>query len=72
EGKVEIICPEEGADKVLDALKNHPLGKDSAIIGEVVKGGSTAGVLGKVFMKTQVGGTRVIDMPVADPLPRIC
>jgi hydrogenase expression/formation protein HypE len=72
EGKVVIFCPEAGAKRVLNALRRHPLGKDSAIIGEVVKSSSSPGTLGRVFMKTLVGGTRVIDMPVADPLPRIC
>lgn len=67
EGKVVIVSPEAEAQKVLETLRQHPLGKDSAIIGEVVKG-----PVGKVFMKTMVGGARVIDMPVADPLPRIC
>ncbi len=67
EGKVVIVCPETEAGKILETLRHHPLGKDSAIIGEVVKSPT-----GKVFMKTLVGGTRVIDMPVADPLPRIC
>jgi hydrogenase expression/formation protein HypE len=67
EGKVVIVCPGSKAEEVLEALRHHPLGRDSAIIGEVVKGPA-----GKVFMKTMVGGTRVIDMPVADPLPRIC
>ncbi|HHT9155191.1 MAG TPA: hydrogenase expression/formation protein HypE [Candidatus Tripitaka sp. YC43] len=67
EGKVVIVCPEADAGRVLDVLRRHPLGKDSAIIGEVVKGPA-----GRVFMKTLVGGTRVIDMPVSDPMPRIC
>jgi len=67
EGKVVIVCPEAGAGRVLDVLRRHPLGKDAAIIGEVVKGPA-----GRVFMKTLVGGTRVIDMPASDPLPRIC
>lgn len=67
EGKVVIVCPEADAGRVLDVLRRHPLGKDSAIIGEVVKG-----PVGRVFMKTLVGGTRVIDMPASDPLPRIC
>src|SRR3989338_2610965 len=67
EGKVVIVCPEADAGRVLDVLRRHPLGKDSAIIGEVVKGPA-----GRVFMKTLVGGTRVIDMPASDPLPRIC
>lgn len=67
EGKIVIVCPEADVGRVLDVLRRHPLGKDSAIIGEVVKGPA-----GRVFMKTLVGGTRVIDMPASDPLPRIC
>ncbi len=67
EGKVVMVCPGAKAEKILNTLKKHPLGKDSAIIGEVVEKPA-----GRVFMKTIVGGTRVIDMPVADPVPRIC
>ena len=43
------------------------LGRDAAIIGEVV-----AEHPGMVLMKTQIGGTRVLDVMFGEQLPRIC
>jgi hydrogenase expression/formation protein HypE len=48
-------------------MRAHPLGREAAIIGTV-----QAGPAGMVFMRTNIGGTRVLDMLVGDPLPRIC
>lgn len=67
EGKVVIVVTPEDADKVLDILKNHPLGKESAIIGEIVPENP-----GKVVMETRVSGHRIVDMLVTDQFPRIC
>ncbi len=47
--------------------KQHELGRDAAIIGEVV-----AEHPGMVLMKTQIGGTRVLDVMFGEQLPRIC
>lgn len=66
EGKVLLVCPGEDSIRVRETLRSHPLGRDAEIAGEVVN------KPGKVFLRTQVGGTRIIDMPVADQLPRIC
>jgi hydrogenase expression/formation protein HypE len=67
EGKVVIVAERKQADKILKKLKTHPLGKGSRIIGKI-----TEEAKGKVILKTIIGGRRIVDMLVADPLPRIC
>jgi hydrogenase expression/formation protein HypE len=67
EGKVLAIVAPEQADGALAALRSHPLGADAAIIGEVV-----AEPEGIVVLRTSFGSTRIVDMLVGDPLPRIC
>jgi hydrogenase expression/formation protein HypE len=67
EGKLIAIVPPDGARAALAALRAHPLGAEAAIIGEV-----RAEPAGMVFLRTEIGGTRVLDMLVGDPLPRIC
>ena len=68
EGKVIIILPEAQAQNVLQVLKNHPLGKDAVIIGQVIQAVGTP----RVTMKTLIGGTRIVDMLTGEMLPRIC
>ncbi|MEE8430945.1 MAG: hydrogenase expression/formation protein HypE, partial [Candidatus Desulfatibia sp.] len=71
EGKLVAFVPEESAEKVLDAMRNHKAGKDAAIIGRV--SGKTGGVEpGVVEMKTAFIGNRLIEPPTGDMLPRIC
>ena len=67
EGKLVAIVPADQADAALAALKSHALGRDAAIIGDV-----QAKPEGMVLVRTGVGGSRVLDMLVGDPLPRIC
>lgn len=67
EGKYVCILPEPEAETALEIMKNDPLGKDAAIIGEV-----TAKMPGKVLLQTDIGGQRVLSMLEGDPLPRIC
>ena len=67
EGKLVAIVPAEEADRVLEAMRGHPLGRDAAIIGAV-----TADHPGFVLMKTRIGGRRVVDMLSGEQLPRIC
>jgi hydrogenase expression/formation protein HypE len=67
EGKfVAVVAPDEAA-AALAALHGHPLGHDAARIGEI-----RADPPGIVVLITQFGGTRIVDMLVGDPLPRIC
>ena len=67
EGKLVAIVPAGEAGAALAAMRALPVGAMSAIIGEV-----TAEPEGMVLLKTPIGGSRVLDMLVGDPLPRIC
>lgn len=67
EGKLLAFVDPDSADRVLDAMRRHPLGKEAAVIGEVV--GDHAGT---VVMKSRIGGFRVVDMMSGEQLPRIC
>ncbi|MFL4902226.1 hydrogenase expression/formation protein HypE [Streptomyces sp. MMS24-I2-30] len=67
EGKLVAFVPREHADAVLAAMRRHPLGAQAAIIGEAV-----ADHPGMVVARTGLGGTRVVDMPLGEQLPRIC
>lgn len=65
EGKLVIAVERQAADAVLERLHAHPLGRDAAMIGEVVarQGVRLAGLYGV---------KRMLDLPHAEPLPRIC
>jgi hydrogenase expression/formation protein HypE len=67
EGKVIVFVAPEDADTVLAAMRQHPLGKDSCIIGEVV-----SDFAGRVVLQTEIGGSRMVDMLSGEQLPRIC
>lgn len=67
EGKVLMVVAQEDAEKVLETLKNNELGKEAAIIGEVVEEHA-----GKAWLTTGIGGRRIIDMLAGEQLPRIC
>ncbi|HEY0577082.1 MAG TPA: hydrogenase expression/formation protein HypE [Pseudonocardia sp.] len=67
EGRLVAVVPPEQADAALAALRGHPLGEGAAVIGRV--GDDPPGL---VLLKTTFGGTRIVDMLVGDPLPRIC
>jgi hydrogenase expression/formation protein HypE len=67
EGKLVAVVAPEAADAVLEAMRRHPLGARSAIIGTV-----TESHTGLVTMKTPFGTSRIVDMLPGDQLPRIC
>ncbi len=67
EGRLVAVVPAGSADRALAALHAHPLGEQAAVIGQV-----SAGPPGIVQLKTAFGGTRIVDLLVGDPLPRIC
>jgi hydrogenase expression/formation protein HypE len=67
EGKLLAFVVPEMAEAVLHRMRQHPLGRDAAIIGEVVDTHP-----GMVLMKTEIGGTRVLDVMFGEQLPRIC
>ncbi len=67
EGKfVAVVAPGQ-AQAGLAALRSHPLGADAAEVGEIVSEPAES-----VVLRTGFGGTRIVDMLVGDPLPRIC
>jgi hydrogenase expression/formation protein HypE len=67
EGRFVAIVPENEAESALSALCSHELGKGADSIGKVEKKGKFP-----VTMKTAIGGTRVVDVPPGELLPRIC
>ena len=67
EGKLIAIVAPESAERILDAMRAHPLGREAEIIGTVRE--SDAGF---VAMRTVLGTTRIVDMLSGDQLPRIC
>jgi hydrogenase expression/formation protein HypE len=67
EGKLIAICPREDAERLLAAMRAHPLGTDSAIIGEVIEDPHRF-----VQMDTAFGGRRIVDWLTGEQLPRIC
>jgi hydrogenase expression/formation protein HypE len=68
EGKLVVFCAEKDAAKVLKAMKKHAYGKNAAIVGKVEKKSGA----GRVIMKTVIGGSREIDLPTGELVPRIC
>jgi len=67
EGKLVAVVDSGDAEKILTAMKHHPLGKQASIIGEV-----TNDHAGLVVLETTIGGERVVDMISGEQLPRIC
>ncbi|MGO8955958.1 MAG: hydrogenase expression/formation protein HypE [Streptosporangiaceae bacterium] len=67
EGRLVAVVAAEAADTALAALRAHQQGGQAAVIGTV-----TAGPPGIVQLRTSFGGTRIVDLLVGDPLPRIC
>jgi hydrogenase expression/formation protein HypE len=67
EGRLVAVVDGSEADQALTALRAHPLGAQAACIGQI-----TAEPPGTVLLKTAFGGTRIVDLLVGDPLPRIC
>src|SRR4051794_24730461 len=67
EGKLLAVVSADAADAVLQSMRKHSLGTSAAVIGEVVSDHP-----GLVLMKTQIGGTRVLDVMFGEQLPRIC
>jgi hydrogenase expression/formation protein HypE len=67
EGKLIAAVPPDDADRVLEVMRGHPLGRDAAVIGEVV-----AEHPGMVLLRSLVGGERVVTLLAGEQLPRIC
>jgi len=67
EGRLIAVVAEEAADAALARLRSHPLGAGATVVGEVRQEPE-----GLVLMATALGGSRIVDTLVGDPLPRIC
>jgi hydrogenase expression/formation protein HypE len=67
EGKCLVLVAPAAADAAMAALRSHPLGAGAADIGEV-----TGDHPGKVFLKSRIGGQRMLDLLTGEQLPRIC
>lgn len=67
EGKLIAVVPASDADGLVAAMRGHPLGRDAAVIGEILT--QRPGI---VSMKSIAGGERVVTMLAGEQLPRIC
>jgi hydrogenase expression/formation protein HypE len=67
EGKLAAVVAPEAAEAMVAGMRRHPLGREARIVGRVV-----AEHPGMVLMKTEVGGTRIVDALFGEQLPRIC
>ncbi|WNY27061.1 hydrogenase expression/formation protein HypE [Methanolapillus ohkumae] len=67
EGKVVMGVHPDFADEILKIIRQHPYGKNAAIIGEV-----NTEKPGKVILESALGSTRYVDVPTGDPIPRVC
>ncbi|MBY9005219.1 MAG: hydrogenase expression/formation protein HypE [Candidatus Lokiarchaeota archaeon] len=67
EGRALLAVDSNHSERILEKIKETKIGNEAEIIG-VVKVDNPKNVL----LKTIVGGTRYIDMPIGEPIPRIC
>jgi hydrogenase expression/formation protein HypE len=67
EGKVALFCTPADAGRVLAVMKAHEYGRDAAVIGVVGERGR-----GRLVLRTAIGGSREVDLPVGELVPRIC
>jgi hydrogenase expression/formation protein HypE len=67
EGKLVSMVEPSAAGAVLEAMRSVPYGRDACIISTIV-----AVHPGMAILKTEIGGSRVLDLPFVEQLPRIC
>jgi hydrogenase expression/formation protein HypE len=67
EGTAAIFCPADDAVNVLAAMHDHEQGREAVIIGSVARKSR-----GRLILKTPIGGTREVDLPTGELVPRIC
>ncbi|MFX1288351.1 MAG: AIR synthase-related protein, partial [Promethearchaeota archaeon] len=67
EGRVLMSVNSTKAEEILKKIRSTEIGKEAVIIGEV-----SSNYQKKVLLKTLVGGTRFVDMPIGENIPRIC
>ena len=66
EGKFILAVDKSKSEDILQAIRDTEDGRDAEIIGEVKK------EISGVVLRTEVGGRRILEKPVGDPVPRIC
>jgi len=66
EGKVFIVIRPSSARQALEVLRQHPLGREACVVGEVLAGD------GRCELQTKIGGRRIVPKPYGEQLPRIC
>jgi len=66
EGKMAVACVPDMAEDLVEQMRRSPLGRNASIIGRATS------EFNRVVMRTEVGGRRIVDRPVGDPVPRIC
>lgn len=67
EGKLVAVVCASTAERVVEAMRGTPYGREAAIVGAVV-----GEPKGRVLLRTRIGGTRIVTMPSGELLPRIC
>ena len=67
EGRVVVVVGADAAERGVETMRGHPLGRDAVEIGRIV-----ADPPGRVFLRTRVGGSRLLDLLTGEQLPRIC
>ena len=67
EGKLVAMVEHSSVDAVLEAMRSLPYGRDACVIGTVVEEHP-----GMAILTTEIGGSRILDLPFVEQLPRIC
>ena len=67
EGKLIVIVDKDDASKVLEIMRKNEVGQDAVILGKAIDDGKN-----KLYLKTKIGGKRIISMPDGELLVRIC
>jgi len=67
EGKFIVIASPQSGEEILEILRRREEGKSAQIIGHIAKKPK-----GKVVLHTTIGGSRIVEMPLGEELPRIC
>ncbi|MCY3413835.1 MAG: hydrogenase expression/formation protein HypE [Candidatus Heimdallarchaeota archaeon] len=67
EGRAVMVVAADAADEIIEKLHNQEITQGSVIIGEVKESPKT-----KVLVKTDIGGTRILEKPYGEPIPRVC
>ncbi len=66
EGKVVLVCSEEHSAEVMELLQRTDSAENAVVIGRMIEGRP------EVHVKTEIGGTRLLDKPYGEPIPRVC